>query len=128
MVSNLRFYCNFEAAYDEGPLQSCNRIPNTILYDDRSDIDLYIALQASYPEHDHVWEDIAVVGHSRIQQRNKPHGYWNDINNQRQFFDQLAEKLGVQRLEDWYEVDHSIVLKEGPFISKQYNRSVLRGK
>ena len=36
-----------------------------------------------------------------------PKGYWNDLKNQREFFDWMELQLGIQRKEDWYEVKTS---------------------
>jgi hypothetical protein len=59
----------------------------------------------------------------------KPSGYWNDIENQREFFDELAEKLNIQKPEDWYSVRVDTVRQHGgSFLVNQYNNSLIRGK
>jgi hypothetical protein len=59
----------------------------------------------------------------------KEQGYWKDKRNQKAFFDQLAVKLNIQKLEDWNNVAPSTVFKEGGhFIHLHYNSSVRQGK
>lgn len=31
-------------------------------------------------------------------------GYWTKLQNQRNFFDQLAKKLNIEKQDDWYKV------------------------
>jgi hypothetical protein len=58
----------------------------------------------------------------------KSHGYWNDIKNQKAFFDQLATKWNIQKLDDWNKITWSMVIKEGcGFLSDHYNGSLQRG-
>jgi hypothetical protein len=58
----------------------------------------------------------------------KPHGYWKDKQNQKEFFDQLAVKWNIQKPEDWNKVTNKMIITEGgSFISKYYNNSVLQG-
>jgi hypothetical protein len=78
------------------------------------------ALQAIYPEHQHIWKN---------WKQHKPHKYWKSIENQRLFFDQLANKFGVVRPEDWYRVTGRMVMEEGGhFLSTNYKSSIVRGK
>ena len=35
---------------------------------------------------------------------NKQHGYWNNKNNQRDFMDQLGNRLGCKEMDDWYSI------------------------
>jgi hypothetical protein len=58
----------------------------------------------------------------------KPYGYWKDIQNQKEFFDQLAVKYNVQKPEDWNKVTAEMALKEGGnFIIKYYHGSIRKG-
>jgi hypothetical protein len=55
-------------------------------------------------------------------------GYWKDKENQKKFFDQLATKWNIQKLEDWNNVTTPMVLKEkGNFIFQHYNGSLKQG-
>ncbi len=42
-----------------------------------------------------------------------PRKYWDDLSNQRSFIDQLAKKLNVTSLEDWYKVNYSTLQQHG---------------
>jgi hypothetical protein len=42
-----------------------------------------------------------------------PRGFWNDLKNQRVFFEWLADQLGVKSPEDWYKVTFSDVIAKG---------------
>jgi hypothetical protein len=57
-----------------------------------------------------------------------PPGYWEDIQNQKIFFDQLAIKWNIQKLEDWNKITRVMLLKEGGnFINRYYNGSAQLG-
>jgi hypothetical protein len=57
-----------------------------------------------------------------------PSGHWNDIQNQRKFFDDLASKLNVKQPDDWYDVQTRTVVKEGgSFINRLYKGSLIQG-
>jgi hypothetical protein len=59
----------------------------------------------------------------------KPAGYWNDINNQRTFFDDLAKSLNIQKPEDWNNVSLRTVLEKGGyFVNSIYKGSLPKGK
>jgi hypothetical protein len=74
------------------------------------------ALQAVYPEHVDVWK----------QHRHRD--YWRSLTNQRQFFDDLAVELDIQRPEDWYRITNKLVLERGGyFIKNLYGGSLIRG-
>lgn len=34
----------------------------------------------------------------------KPRGFWNEKKNQKLFFEELAQKLGILEWKDWYKV------------------------
>jgi hypothetical protein len=73
------------------------------------------ALSTVYPEH--LWQ----ITH-------KPKGYWNDTDNQRQFFEQLAFQLNIQNPDDWYSVNLRTVVKlGGSFLYSHYDGSLIRG-
>jgi hypothetical protein len=71
------------------------------------------ALKAIYPDY---------VPPVKIQ------GYWKDKENQKKFFDQLAIKWNIQKLEDWNKMTYDMVEKEGgSFINRYYNGSLNQG-
>jgi hypothetical protein len=76
--------------------------------------DISQALQAVYPDY---------VPPSTV----KPHGYWKDKKNQKEFFDQLAIKWNIQKPEDWNTVSIKKVIKEGGNFIYYYNNSVQQG-
>jgi hypothetical protein len=85
-----------------------------------------VALKACYPELAHIWQERKVLTPSP---RLNPNGHWNRIQNQRQFFDNLAIKMNIKRPEDWYRVTRQTVLDEGGnFIVRHYRGSHLRGE
>jgi hypothetical protein len=74
-----------------------------------------------YPEHQ--WTQVRSNNHK------VPLGYWNDINNQRAFFDKMASLLNVQKEDDWYSVSvKSVIQHGGSFIKRHYNGSIIRGE
>ena len=75
-------------------------------------------LEAVYPEQSwHPWLFPQV-----------PDGYWNNIENQKKFFDQLAAKWNIQKADDWNKVTLAMVTKEGGyFLAVYYNNSLQRG-
>ncbi len=88
------------------------------------------ALKEIYPEHH--WID---------NKFKKPHRYWNDLGNQRKFFDTLAKKLSIHEKcmrsslflcitspESWYRVTKQDVMDHGGggFLTKYYRSSVIR--
>jgi len=40
-------------------------------------------------------------------------GHWQDVNNQKQFFQRLSEELGIEELSDWYRVSRREVRRRG---------------
>jgi hypothetical protein len=42
-----------------------------------------------------------------------PHGYWDDLKNQRKFFDSVYKEFGLQKPEDWWNVKLSDIKKAG---------------
>jgi hypothetical protein len=58
----------------------------------------------------------------------KQPGYWKSIENQKAFFDELAIKWNIQKVDDWNNVSTAMVLKEGGnFLTHYYHGSVRRG-
>ena len=57
----------------------------------------------------------------------KKRNYWDDIDNQRAFMDDLGKKIGVKRLEDWNGVAKKVVLEHSgaPMIRKYSNMQEL---
>jgi hypothetical protein len=75
-----------------------------------------VALQAIYPEAQQIWQTYT------------HRGFWKNVKNQRDFFDQLATKWNIQKPEDWVRVTTAMVLKKGGnFINSLYNGSLVRG-
>lgn len=65
---------------------------------------LFKALQSIYPDHEwHPW---------KLRQK-LPIGYFNDIENQRFFFDWLGKKLNFLNMQDWYSINREEILKNG---------------
>jgi hypothetical protein len=81
------------------------------------------ALKSIYP--DHPWEASRFknVRPSDI----KPYGYWTNIDNQRAFMEQLAKRLQIQHLDDWYEVKTEAVVKNGGMMLLAHYHGSLRG-
>jgi hypothetical protein len=79
---------------------------------------IFLALKAVYPNQ--LWE-------TNTTQR-KPTGYWQDVGNQRKFFDRMALMLNITKPEDWYSVTIDRLLKNGgSFIRKYYKSSLVQG-
>jgi hypothetical protein len=54
---------------------------------------------------------------------------WDDIKNQRIFFDNLKNSLKIRKEEDWFTVDVKKVLENGgSFVALKYNNSLIEGK
>lgn len=43
----------------------------------------------------------------------RPRNYWKDVENQRRFITEIGEKLGVKKIEDWYNVSRNDIMKQG---------------
>jgi hypothetical protein len=80
---------------------------------------LAIALQHLYPSYNLTHTERA------------NYGYLKDVNNQRALFDELGNKLGVKKLEDWYKVSRAEVLGIGQgealFVLESYGGSLATG-
>ncbi len=47
--------------------------------------------------------------------------YWDDMSNQRNFMDELAEKLGITNVDGWYKITATTVQQHGgASLLKQY--------
>jgi hypothetical protein len=56
-----------------------------------------------------------------------PNGHWT-IENQRKFFDALADKLHIKNPEDWSHVRLKTIIAEGgSFVSYLHNESIVKG-
>jgi hypothetical protein len=78
------------------------------------------ALQTVFPEYK--WP-------STENKTSKSYGYWKELSNQKQFFDQFATKWNIRSPEDWYNVKVTTALQEGGwFINSQYKGSLIKGK
>jgi hypothetical protein len=79
-------------------------------------------LNTIYPEHD--WK---IIPQTVVTER-KPMGYWSDVRNQRDFFDQLAIKLNIKSPEDWNNVAADTVISNGgSFIKHHYDSNLAKG-
>jgi hypothetical protein len=78
-------------------------------------------LKEIYPEHQ--WKNVTQ------RKEYKPSKYWQDKQNQRTFFDQLASKLHIQTQEDWYSVRlDTVIANGGYFVHTYYGGSLTKGK
>jgi hypothetical protein len=76
-----------------------------------------VALQAVFPEQQwHPWRFSQV-----------PVGYWEDMENQRKYFDWLAKRLKITRPDDWYNVSLSDVKQENSGLLTRYGNSLIKG-
>ena len=76
----------------------------SILFDYIYGGSLHIALQSIYPDHHWLpWRFLQSL----------PKGYWDDINNRREFMDWLGKQLGYQKMDDWYRIDYDLVQNNG---------------
>jgi hypothetical protein len=58
----------------------------------------------------------------------KPAHYWDNVQNQRQFFDQAAIQLQIKEPKDWFQVKvNDIVQLGGVSLLKKYNKSLCKG-
>jgi hypothetical protein len=59
----------------------------------------------------------------------KSKGFWKVLPNQRQFFDDLAKELNIQRSDDWAQIKVSQVLqkKGGIGVLAHYGGSLFKG-
>ena len=86
-----------------------------ILLDKVYDGSFYHALQSVYP--DHKW--LAWKFSQKV-----PQGYWNDINNKREFMNWLGKQLGYQKMDDWYNLHWKDIAKYGGWsLLMKYNGS-----
>ncbi len=59
---------------------------------------------------------------------NLPKNYWNDLKNQRQFFDWLAVQLGIKHYTDWYTVMMADLSAKGalPILTRYHSNSIAK--
>jgi hypothetical protein len=69
---------------------------------------------------------LSVVYHDRTWEPKKlPNRHWDDFSKQREFFDQLAEKLGIKTYSDWNAFRYTDIVKhKGGSILAQYRGSL----
>jgi hypothetical protein len=92
---------------------------------------LYKMLKTVYPEYP--YHTIYSIGNntrypwvswkfSRV-----PRGFWSSLQNQRLFLDDMALKMDVKSVDDWYSVTRSKVIQHGGAgLLKHYNGSVAK--
>ena len=86
-----------------------------ILLDKVYDGSFYHALQSVYP--DHKW--LAWKFSQKV-----PQGYWNDINNKREFMNWLGKQLDYQKMDDWYNISVKNITNYGGWnLLMKYNGS-----
>src|ERR1700679_3808712 len=42
-----------------------------------------------------------------------PHGYWNDIHNQKVKLNEIGKMIGIKKIEDWYRVKPVEIVSHG---------------
>eukprot|EP01114_Cavostelium_apophysatum_P006045 TRINITY_DN1724_c0_g1_i1.p1 TRINITY_DN1724_c0_g1~~TRINITY_DN1724_c0_g1_i1.p1 ORF type:complete len:404 (+),score=49.64 TRINITY_DN1724_c0_g1_i1:149-1360(+) len=77
-------------------------------------------LMAAYPEHP--WEPErfrsrtlrlnSAESDSKIPKR-RPSGFWKSVDNRKNFLEDMAERLNLRSLEDWYEISTDAVVHNG---------------
>jgi hypothetical protein len=87
---------------------------------------LDIALHAAYPEGN--WSQDRKPRKHKPHREHKPRSHWHNIENQRQFFDNLANQLDVKQPGDWQSVTvRDVVKMGGGFIKSHYSGSLIKG-
>jgi len=73
------------------------------------------ALSTVYPEREWKYEKV-------------PRGYWEDLENQKEYFEMLSSKLGIKKLDDWYTLRAEDVFKIGGYalINEKYGGSLVK--
>jgi hypothetical protein len=62
-------------------------------------------LKAMYPAHP--WDiSLFAGGDIKLKRKRLPTGYWDDIENQRQALDNIAKRLKLKTMDDWYKVSN----------------------
>lgn len=58
--------------------------------------------------------------------REYPKGHWESLENQREFFSEVATKFGIKNPEDWGKVTYKQIMKlGGSSLLNQYSSSLL---
>jgi len=61
------------------------------------------------------------------KKKSHPWGYWKNVDNQRNFLNELATKLNIKDLSDWYTVSNTQIISHGGYGLLNYHRcSLLR--
>ncbi len=78
------------------------------------------ALSTVYPEYD--WK---AEGFTKLNL-----GFWKDIHNQREFFDGLEREWGIEKKEDWYQIDKATAVQRvnqlGVLLNQFYRGSLIK--
>ena len=70
-------------------------------------------MKAAYPQHS------SVFGRT---------GHWENVTNQREFFDKLGSSLNIRHYKDWNQVSvRTVQDKGGSFVNRIYNGSLKKG-
>jgi hypothetical protein len=79
-----------------------------------------------YPEHP--WDVTKFKERKHHIPEQYSRGYWINPDHQREFFDQLAVKLNIKKVEDWYTVSSGLVKKYGGHsLMAHYGGSISKG-
>src|SRR3990167_6712006 len=65
---------------------------------------LFEILKVNYPEYD--WEE-------KSDRLYAPHGYWQNKENHRKFFDSIKEKYEIKTADDWHKISTTTIVAEG---------------
>jgi hypothetical protein len=77
----------------------------------------YLALSAVYPEHSFKPWNFSQVGP----------GHWDNIQNQREYFDWLAKELNIQDPSEWQNVSYqTVVAYKGGGVLANYGNSIFK--
>jgi hypothetical protein len=85
-----------------------------------------LALRTVYPEYN--WGPLTPEHFKSTQSTRLPKGFWKDVKNQRAFVEELASKLGITQLDDWYKVTtRQFVQHGGGWLTNFYKGSLKKG-
>lgn len=100
------------------PMEAVHKRGGAIILDRYYSGSLIRALSAMYPNHRWlVWKFAQV-----------PRGFWDNLHNQRAFFEWLGEEIGIKKLDDWHNVKVDTVYRHGgaPLLVKYYACSLAK--
>jgi hypothetical protein len=56
-----------------------------------------------------------------------PHGYWDNLDNQKKYFNWLSNILGINKTSDWYSISRNdVISRGGATLLNKYGDSVIR--